>query len=402
MISTSTALSIRHTNNQSRDHVLVWLLLFGCGNPFVSFYLDKYVYIVSIVLIFLVFKPKFSAENKQTAYRWIALLTIIFIGQLLVLKSISYLACANYMAKFLTGFCIAVLLGRRFKDAYLSVMTVLCVISLFFFFLQLTGFTIPSLLPSTSAGSIGIYTIHTPSAYSNYRLRNCGMFWEPGAFAGYINVAFMLFINNLSELFRKHRGKVVILLLALLSTLSTTGYVCVGLIMLFYVMESNISKPIKMFLLAITVVMAAFAFMRLDFLGEKVTEQFQNASELTADSNEHSRFGSVIIDWFYIQLHPLFGNGFSLSTRYAYHLQFYDAESLMGFGNGFTGIIGTLGIPFMLYYLYSYYRNKTLTRWLFMLVFVILALQGEQYMNYPLFLMLPFVNYGAIKEVARK
>ena len=402
MNSTSTALSIRHTNNQSWDHVLVWLLLFGCGNPFVSFYLDKLVYIVSIVLVFLLFKPKFSAENKQTAYRWIALLTIIFIGQLLVLKSISYLACANYMAKFLTGFCIAVLLGRRFRDAYLSVMTVLCVISLFFFFLQLTGFTIPSLLPSTSAGSIGIYTFQTPSEYSNYRLRNCGMFWEPGAFAGYINVAFMLFINNLSELFRKHRGKVVILLLALLSTLSTTGYVCFGLIMLFYVIESNVSKPIKMFLLAITVVMAAFAFIRLDFLGEKVIEQFQNASELTADSNEHSRFGSVIIDWFYIQLHPLFGNGFSLSTRYAYHLQFYDAESLMGFGNGFTGIIGTLGIPFMLYYLYSYYRNKSLTRWLFMLVFVILALQGEQYMNYPLFLMLPFVDYGAIKEVTRK
>lgn len=143
------------------------------------------------------------------------------------------------MAKFLTGFCIAVLLGRRFKDAYLSVMTVLCVISLFFFFLQLTGFTIPSLLPSTSASSIGIYTIQTPSEYSNYRLRNCGMFWEPGAFAGYINVAFMLFINNLSELFRKHRGKVVILLLALLSTLSTTGYVCFGLIMLFYVSKRS-------------------------------------------------------------------------------------------------------------------------------------------------------------------
>lgn len=400
MNSTSTALSIMQTKNQSRDHVLVWLLLFSCGNPFVSFYLDKYVYIALIALILICFRPKLSTENKQTAYRWIALMAIIFIGQFFVLKSISYLACANYMAKFLTGFCIAVLLGRRFKDAYLSVMTVLCVISLFFFSLQLLGFSIPSLLPSTSTGSIGIYTFQPPSEYSNYRLRNCGMFWEPGAFAGYINVAFMLFINNLSELFHKHRAKVVILLLALLSTLSTTGYVCFGLIMLFYVMESNVSKPIKMFLLAITVAMAAFAFMSLDFLGEKVTEQFQNASELTADSNEHSRFGSIIIDWFYIQLHPLFGNGFSLSTRYAYHLQFYDEESLLGFGNGFTGIIGTLGIPFMLYYLYSYYRNKTLTRWLFMLVFVILALQGEQYMNYPLFLMLPFVNYGAIKEIA--
>ena len=41
MNSTSTALSIKHTNNQSRDHVLVWLLLFGCGNPFVSFYLES-------------------------------------------------------------------------------------------------------------------------------------------------------------------------------------------------------------------------------------------------------------------------------------------------------------------------------------------------------------------------
>jgi len=384
------------------DLSLVWLLLFSCGNPFIGHYLDRYIYIVLLVLIFILYKPHFTPSDKKTLYRWLGLLFIIFAGQLITLKYISYLACLNYMAKLTCGFCIATVLGARFKDAYLSVMTVICVISLFFFSLQALGFSIPNLLPEGGRGSIGIYSISMRGDYDNYQLRNAGMFWEPGAFAGYINIAFVLFINNLKELIVKHKRKVIILLIALLTTFSTTGYIILALIVAFYILDSRANGAVKLFFLVATMVLALMAFTRLDFLGEKITSQFENASVLTFDSNEHSRFGSIIIDWYYITLHPLFGNGFALETRYAYHLQFYDEETLLGFGNGFTGIIGTLGVPFMLFYLYSFYKNQTLRQWTFILTFVILSLQGEQFMNYPLYLMLPFINYGGYRAIKNK
>lgn len=379
--------------------MLVWLLMFVCGNPFVGFYLDKFVNIILLLIVFIYYRPTFNMVEKKTISRWVIFLLLIFSGQLLVLGSVSYLACANFVAKLVLGFSIALIIGPRFKDAYISVMSVLALISLFFFMLQLLGITLPSIIPSEQKSSLGIYTISIPSEYSNYRLRNSGMFWEPGAYAGYINLAFMLYVNNLGELFKKYRAKVVILLIALLTTLSTTGYICLGIIFVFYVMESHVGKSAKVILLFITILFAVVLFNSLDFLGEKVVSQMETTSELSYDSNEHSRFGSILVDWFYIQLHPIFGNGFSLSTRYAYHLQFYDEDTLLGFGNGFTGIIGTLGIPFMLLYLYSFYKNRTLVKWGFMTGFVILALQGEQYMNYPLFIMLPFINYAGFRTI---
>lgn len=383
------------------DFLLVFLLLLSCGNPFVGYYLEKYIYIVFLVLIYILNRPHFTTSDKKTLYRWFGLLIVIFAGQLITLHYISYLASLNFMVKLACGFCVAIALGTRFKTTYLSVMTVVCVISLFFFALQVLGLDLPNLMPDGDRRSIGIYTISTPEAYDNYRLRNAGMFWEQGAFAGYINIAFILFINNLNDLFRKHTRKVVVLLTALLTTFSTTGYIILALVIVYHIMASKTNGVIKTFLLIASVALAVLAFTRFDFLGEKITTQFADASDLTYDSNEHSRFGSMVSDWFYITLHPIFGNGFAIETRYAYHLQFYDVETLMGFGNGFTGIIGTLGIPFMLYYLYSFYKNRTLNQWLFIILFIVLSLQGEQFMNYPLFLMLPFVNYGGFRNAKK-
>lgn len=394
--SYAAMVSSQHVERSSsgRDFILVLLLLLSCGNPLINYYIGKYVYVLLLGLIVIFFRPRFSFADKRSLILWLGFLAVIFVGQLIVLRYISYLACLNYMAKLVIGYSAAVFLGRRFKEVFLAVMTMICVISLVCFVLEIAGVHFHSLLPSTQTGSIGIYSFLPLSEYSNYRHRNCGMFWEPGAFAGYINVAFMLFINNLRKLTKEHKWEVIILTLALLTTFSTTGYICFALIVFYYVLNSETNGAVKIASFAVLFSVAVLAYSKLDFLGEKVESQLQVASELTYDAAEHSRFASMATDWFYISRHPVFGNGFVLQTRYAYHLQYYDEEDLIGFGNGFTGIVGTLGIPFMLLYLYTYCKNRTLKKRFLFLLFVVLILQGEQFMNFPLFLALPFVNYG--------
>lgn len=66
-----------------------------------------------------------------------------------------------------------------------------------------------------------------------------------------------------------------------------------------------------------------------------------------------------------------------------------------GFGNGFTGSIASMGLLFMLAFIIGIYFNLTLKRKWGVILSVILLLQGEYFLNYPLVMILPFVDFGS-------
>ena len=217
------------------------------------------------------------------------------------------------------------------------------------------------------------------------------MFWEPGAFSGYIMVAFFLYINKLDFLWINHRGIVILLVAALITTFSTTGYILLS-ILVFFFLNDRVKNKIS---LAILVIIAAFFLVRLytttDFLGGKIVGEYENAIMMDEYDVNFSRFGAMIFDWQYIKLHPIFGNGLLNETRFSMHISF--ADNLSAFGNGFSGEIAMFGIPFMLIYLFAVYRNPSLRKKWRLLLLLVLQLQGEYFLNYPLFFIFPFVVY---------
>ena len=70
-------------------------------------------------------------------------------------------------------------------------------------------------------------------------------------------------------------------------------------------------------------------------------------------------------------------------------------EYMKGAGNGFTGAINMLGIPFIILYFLGIFRNLSHIPKANRLVFIfaiILILNGEYMLNYPLFWSLLFIK----------
>lgn len=387
-------ININNVTYTKKDYLLMFLFMGISGNPVFPL-IGKYEYLIFLIILFLLYGQKIGSNAYKHIKIWLAILSVIFAGQLFVFFHISWLGSLNYICKFVCGILVAYILQEKLPIVYLRLITFLAAISIVFYGIymftgQMFGFEV------ARQHSIIIFNQIPPSIYDIGIPRNAGMFWEAGAYAGYLMLTPILFVNNPTYLWQNHRKSCYILIGALLTTMSTTGYILLALyIMYFMYMKTNKKSS---FLLSMVFVLPLlfYAFSNIDFLGEKITSQYEVSSELSTDDVEHGRFGSIVFDMPYIKSSPFFGNGFDESTRYRFHPWLQNSDEGGGFGNGFSGIIAYLGIPFMFLYLYVIYKNKYLASVearVFTIVFVILLLQGECYMNYPLLLSLPFVFY---------
>jgi hypothetical protein len=214
------------------------------------------------------------------------------------------------------------------------------------------------------------------------------MFWEPGAFAGYLNIALLfMLIRNGSFIIGKYRREAMWIVIGIISTLSTMGYVVLACLVVFYIIQNY---PLgRVLLLPVVLAISYYSYFKLPFLSEKIEEQYSVALEMSNEDISNQRFGAWKMDMQYITAEPVSGNGLHYTTRYRFH-PWIDGD--IGHGNGMSNFIVFWGIPFFLIWLWgAYYFAFRLTRSprvaLFFIVSLLLLLQGEQFLNFPLFLM---------------
>ena len=130
-------------------------------------------------------------------------------------------------------------------------------------------------------------------------MRNCGPFWEPGMFAVFLNIA--LFLNVIVEK-QKLRFCNFILIIALITTFSTGGFVSALLVLLSYVIV--LRKNLFVSLAGIVVfAFIAYYVMNLEYVGEKTLNQIEN----TEDGTDISRFSAFITQSKMIRNSPILG-----------------------------------------------------------------------------------------------
>ena len=379
--------------------LLMFLFLCISGNPvFNQGLIGKSVFLIMLLVLLAICNFKITMQCWKTMLFWVIFLVVIFFFQLINLGHITWLGSANFIVKMLCAILFAFLMGDRLRSSALRVMFVICLISFIFYPFNLVGIRFPEVVDIHSKSeSLIIYTQTWLDEVTGI-YRNSGMFWEPGAFAGYIISVLLLYIDRLDELWTQHRVKTIVLLMALLTTLSTTGYIVLALLIVYfatkYIRRKKLAIVISFFLLIAFV----SVFTQLDFLGAKIQDQIENAETINDLTLNYSRIGSVLFDAEYIAANPLFGNGLDNSTRFRFHTSIFDNDQLSGFGNGFTGCVASMGLIFMIAYLLSIFNNPSLrSRWIVLLV-VILLLQGEYFLNYPFFMLFPFVDFGSVKR----
>lgn len=379
-----------------KNKMLVFSLLFFSGFYISNSVLGQYQYAVYLLLLLLFFKKKVFRILKLTNVKLLlVVLTLVFILQILVLKYFSYWGAINYYARVVCGIFVFVFVGEKIRPLLFDIIFKLGLISIFSYcFLNYLDIKIPAIYADDQHIN---YIFYSKSLY--HSLRNCGPFWEPGAFASII--VLVLFLNNDIIFDRKNIYRVSIIIIALFLTRSTTG-ILVFFIMIVGIMINKTSNKyfglsilLYMFILSSIIIL----FYSLPYLSEKINLQFVDSSLLNNNEFSNSRFGSAIFDWYYIKKSPFWGNGFSEVTRYEDHPSIiYRVRVLkenLGNGNGITNFAASLGLIYLLTYFFLLYQTsiRSKNRLMILLTVVVFALMiGEQWMFYPLFIGLPFIS----------
>ncbi len=377
------------------SYLYMFLLLAFSGNPFFSptdDYFSKFTLTVVVGILALRHYAYFDFKSGRLFYITQGFIIFIFCLQHITLGFVSITGIFGFMLKITFGYLVIRYLSVNFRLIYFNLIFFICAISLIGYLWNIFLGDIPAL-----------YIIKNSAEYSDnsgrnilvfHQLvdgsRNSGMFWEPGAFAGYINLSFLFFIGQIRRLINFKKIQCFIIFLALVTTYSTTGYLVLFSILgytlykEFYRSHGFLVVPLFMVLLSAGI----FIYNESPFLKEKVQLQYNLAIEREKDEFAPDRISALFFDTQYILKHPLTGNGLHSKTRYADHP--WLIGQTLGHGNGFSNFLASMGVLVFVGYSFLIIKYNSSSPWFF-LAGVVVILQGEPLMNFPLFLSLPFI-----------
>jgi hypothetical protein len=375
-------------------YFLFFILLFLSGNPLIVSIFGQFVYFFGLLSIISFFKLNFNILFYKKLIFIFLFLFIIAILQYFILKYISISAFINLFLKICLGGIIIYTLNDKLPFIIFKIVYFLCLISLFFyFFINIIDLNLISLPLKPFYNSYILY--HTNSKVSS--LRNFGMFWEPGAFAGVITLCLGVNFKYLKFYWKNFKFHLIIIIIALISTQSTTGYL-IGFLILFISFLKIKNYIFKFTSLFLFLILFINIYKSNYFLKDKIESQFSNSRIQSIGAFSNTRFGSLIFDLHYIKKHPFIGNGLISKTRYSDHLYLFKGyqDDPIASGNSFTHFIASMGIFFVIAFFYFLWKSSskypTISPFI-LLVVVFFNLQSEQWYNYPLFLGLPFLNF---------
>ena len=178
--------------------------------------------------------------------------------------------------------------------------------------------------------------------------RNCGFAWEPGGFAVYLCIA--LFINlYLLKVNKKNTIHFWVILVALVSTQSTTGYIIFIVILLGHYLNKRLSIVLLLLPAIITVIMLLSS---LPFMSEKIVNLVNEAQEVDIMVEGSigretpigpQRFASFLIAFRDFCDNPILGIGGKDEERWTSKVG-ANVSTITGLGNllAYFGLVGFL------------------------------------------------------------
>lgn len=392
---------------QTMDLMAILLVILASGNPVISYLIGKESLLIGLPILLFFYGLVRGLRVKKND--WL----IIFIFGLISLVHLMTFGLSVLPASlgFLLKISVALLIVRTVKDfpnMYVRLMYILAIISLVFFIPQvvlgdvLRSYVEVVAIPySPGTLHIGLHNFNP----EDFVYRNSGFFWEPGAYAGYLMLALIFSVGReIKSGKRLGLDKTsLVLLAALLTTQSTTGYAAMTIFAIAFVyFRYGLRHVGRMLLVSVVLLSIAYgAFTNLPFLSEKIEGQFEKAVNLEARS-EMGRFGNALYDLESIKQRPLFGWSPYMETRSIVDTAVSDWVA--GQGNGLTALIVRFGFAGLLFYVLLAYRTffnlyghvgYSVTS----VVVVLMLLMGEQFLNFPLFMTLMFAGGSLLKQM---
>lgn len=292
----------------------------------------------------------------------------------------SFSSTFHAFLKISIGIFTISLLKDKFIDYYCNIIYFFCILSLIGFFYNSLGYVIPYL--PAEAGEIDggkifrvssiIYTqLYNLDDYS-LTLRNCGPFWEPGAFQGFINLALILEIFKNTKRSKLWYVKVFVYVISILTTFSTGGYIVLFINLLYLLYSSKmIDMNFKIIVSIIFLIVSTVVFLSTDFLYQKI-------------SADNSRLGVGVQD-------ILNANLFSILFGYGFAAESFGESAIKSVSSIFNLVLYAGVSGFLLYFL-PIVGVKLERKRLFFTIIIILIMMNEPFITTgPFWWSIPFL-----------
>jgi len=392
---------VNHQENKINwlDYLILFLLSAVTGIPF--FYASTVTIFICTVFIFVIFFIRGLHYDVEFFFIIMAF-ALVEIMQAFVFGDFSLITILGTSVRLIMAYTAVKVVGKMFTEKYVNLIYVLTWISLFFYGLSFIPGPIEFILKEIApffknpfleeayrfypiSPNIIIFTFE-PSLFLHHR--NPGAFWEPGAYAIFLNLALIFNLIKANKLFTL---KNIIIIVGILTTLSTGGYIAMFLTIIFFYISSSKLKY-KFIYVTVALILAYLVLVNLDFMLPKVQTDIELRDETTT-----SRFGSGMVDFQLFLTHPFIGTGRMMSFKY------FTID--MHRNNGTMNLLATYGIFiftlfFVLYYrsfrsICQYYQYTTKFAIYSIIVVIVLGFSQAIFMR-PLFygLMMLFLPYS--------
>ena len=264
-------------------------LLFGTNaNLLVTSY-GRYIQILLILVLFVKAKSEILKKKNLIMTTSFVLLLVTFLLVSFINSDRIPVIFAKAFPMFMAFLYCLIYSFESFSESFRKVVYYLSICALFHGALSLLLPSVVRMMPAVvNISDYLYYTFYLSSSFSettgmiSNRLQS--IFWEPGVFQMYINLAILL------ELFSGHginRKRLLVYIIALVFTFSTTGFIVFAWIMLMHLVIRQGSKHVGKFIVASCLMLSAAFIISHSFVGEMVF------GKLTDETNEN--YGSTTV-----------------------------------------------------------------------------------------------------------
>jgi hypothetical protein len=391
--------------------VLVFLLLlisgFGYFKNSIGDDISISVVFSIVVVIIMFMESKVLILNKKAIWFGVYFLILMLVN-VIIFDFFRYQVFLGFILRFLTACIVLAAVRDDFITLYIKVLYLIAVTSLVTFVLMIFH-----IIPVNTLESIHFvipsnieYRLLMGEAFNI--IRNTGPFWEPGAFGGYLILAFFfnvfLFNKKVSEKTN------LIFIITILTTQSTTAYIAMIIIFIFQYLRLYKKNIIAVFIILLLVAGLISLMFSSPLIGGKIITQYEYFIKYL-DGNildwNSQRFLSTYTDLLYFLNNPVFGVGLNSDIRF--NNQYYIDGAIST--NGWMNFLVRWGVTGFVVYFAAYYKTiqKLINQYqapssvlIYFVIVLIFISSSEDYFYYSFFWALAIYGFIPMNNSAEK
>lgn len=394
-------------------YFLIWISFMYHGSILKSQYSTLMDVVAIVAIIYVLSFHRETREKGIVTFLGLLLVNIVFVRYING-GGLGITIWTRWMIQIMSIYSAYLLNKEDFFTRFIKFMAFYAGISLVCFTLQMIGIW-KIITPSITYGGMqfkGILPLHVAGLHGDKVGRNLGVFYEPGLYQIPLNTAlyFILFFQDKMLMSIKKQNKYFILiLLALITTKSTTGYIAFAAIYVCYMLTTTRSKKQKGFIilasLAVIILIDSLLNGENSILYNVVIGKLfdENGFNLAASGSGFYRVRTIEYVMEVIRKYPL-GAGYDIYNAFILFQKQYLNELV---GVECLKAFAYYGTPQMiLTYVYlaktAWKRKRNIIQWILVVFLYINTTMAQSEIFYPSLIILLLLNGDSEKSSTSK